>query len=80
MPVKKQTTEMKISPSPGEDTRVSFEVAASETGERLDRVVTARFPELSRTRVQELIDGELVQVDGLASKGAHRMHGGDTSD
>lgn len=80
MGVKKQITEAKISPATGEDTRVSFEVAAPEAGERLDRVVTARFPELSRTRVKELIDGGLVQVDGQASKGAHRLHGGEKID
>jgi 23S rRNA pseudouridine1911/1915/1917 synthase len=77
---KKQSTETNISPGSGDDTKVSFEVAASEAGERLDRVVTARFPELSRTRVKELIDGELVQVDGKPSKGAHRLHGGEKID
>jgi 23S rRNA pseudouridine1911/1915/1917 synthase len=80
MGVKKQITETKISPAAGEDTKVSFEVADSEAGERLDRVVTARFPELSRTRVKELIDGELVQVDSKPSKGAHRLHGGEKID
>ena len=80
MGVNKQITETKISPSAGEDTRVSFEVTAAEAGERLDRVVTARFPELSRTRVKELIDGGLVQVDGKASKGAHRLRGGEKID
>jgi 23S rRNA pseudouridine1911/1915/1917 synthase len=78
MGVKKQITETKISPYTG--ARVSFEVADSEVGERLDRVVTARFPELSRTRVKELIDGGLVQVDGKPSKGAHRLHGGEKID
>jgi 23S rRNA pseudouridine1911/1915/1917 synthase len=77
---KKQSTETNISPDAGDDTKVSFEVAASEAGERLDRVVTARFPELSRTRVKELIDGGLVQVDGKPSKGAHRLHGGEKID
>lgn len=80
MGVKKQNTEMKISPGVGEGTRVSFEVADSEAGERLDRVVTARFPELSRTRVKELIDGGLVQIDGKPSKGARRLHGGEKID
>jgi 23S rRNA pseudouridine1911/1915/1917 synthase len=80
MGIKKQNTEMKISPAAGDDTKVSFEVAASEAGERLDRVATARFPELSRTRVKELIDGGLVQVDGKPSKGAHRLHGGEKID
>ena len=54
-----------------------FEVAESEAGDRLDRVVTSHFPELSRTRVKELIDGGLVQVDGKASKVAHRLHRGE---
>jgi 23S rRNA pseudouridine1911/1915/1917 synthase len=80
MGAKKQSTETNISPGPVAATKVSFEVAASEAGERLDRVVTARFPELSRTRVKELIDGELVQVDGTPSKGAHRLHGGEKID
>jgi 23S rRNA pseudouridine1911/1915/1917 synthase len=80
MGVKKQSTETNISPGTGEGTKVSFHVADSETGERLDRVVTARFPELSRTRVKELIDGGLVQVDGKPSKGAHRLHEGEKID
>lgn len=77
MGVKKQSTEKKTSPDQGERSKVSFETVASEAGERLDRVVTARCPELSRTRVKELIDGELVQVDGKPSKGSHRLHGGE---
>ena len=59
---------------------LSFEVLISEAGDRLDRVVTARCPELSRTRVRELIDGGLVQVDGKSSKGSHRLHGGEKVD
>jgi 23S rRNA pseudouridine1911/1915/1917 synthase len=56
----------------------SFEVVADETGDRLDHAVAARYPELSRTRVKELIDGELVLVDGKPSKAAHRLHAGET--
>jgi 23S rRNA pseudouridine1911/1915/1917 synthase len=56
---------------------LSFEVLAGETGERLDHAVAARYPELSRTRVKELIDGELVLVDGKPSKAAHRLHAGE---
>jgi 23S rRNA pseudouridine1911/1915/1917 synthase len=56
---------------------VSFEVLADETGDRLDHAVAARYPELSRTRVKELIDGELVLVDGKPSKAAHRLHAGE---
>jgi len=54
-----------------------FEVLADETGDRLDHAVAARYPELSRTRVKELIDGELVLVDGKPSKAAHRLHAGE---
>ncbi len=77
MGVKKKTLETEISSSRGDGSKVSFETATSEAGDRLDRVVTARFPELSRTRVKELIDGGLVQVDGKPSKGSHRLHGGE---
>ena len=44
-----------------------------EAGERLDRYLAARLPELSRTRIQELIEAELVLVNGKPSKGAHRL-------
>jgi 23S rRNA pseudouridine1911/1915/1917 synthase len=56
---------------------LSFEVLADETGDRLDHAVASRYPELSRTRVKELIDGELVLVNGKPSKAAHRLHAGE---
>jgi 23S rRNA pseudouridine1911/1915/1917 synthase len=55
----------------------SFVVALSESGDRLDRIVTAHCPELSRTRVKELIDAGLVRIDGKPSKSAHHLHGGE---
>jgi 23S rRNA pseudouridine1911/1915/1917 synthase len=76
---KKPTSPQLPDATPREPT-VSFEVTPSEAGDRLDRVVTARYPELSRTRVRELIDGELVLVDGKPSKGAHRLHSGEKVD
>jgi 23S rRNA pseudouridine1911/1915/1917 synthase len=54
-----------------------FVVPSEEAGERLDRVVTSHCPDLSRTRVQELIEGALVLLDGRATKGSHRVHGGE---
>jgi 23S rRNA pseudouridine1911/1915/1917 synthase len=62
---------------PKENFVLSFEVLDSEIGDRLDHAVAARYPELSRTRVKELIDGELVLVDGKPSKGSHRLHTGE---
>jgi 23S rRNA pseudouridine1911/1915/1917 synthase len=44
-----------------------------DAGERLDRYLTAQLPELSRTRIQELIEAGLVLVDGKPSKGSHRL-------
>ena len=49
----------------------------SEVGQRLDRFVAAQCPELSRTRVQELIEAGLVLVDSRAAKGSHRLRGGE---
>ncbi len=46
---------------------------------RLDRFVAAQCPDLSRTRVQELIDSGLVLVNGVAAKkGAATIRGGET--
>jgi 23S rRNA pseudouridine1911/1915/1917 synthase len=52
-------------------------VAESDAGERLDRYLAAQLPELSRTRIQELIAEGLVLVDGTPTKGAHRLHAGE---
>ena len=49
----------------------------SHAGQRLDRYLAAQLPELSRTRIQELIESDLVLVDGKPSKGAHRLRGGE---
>jgi 23S rRNA pseudouridine1911/1915/1917 synthase len=52
-------------------------VDENDAGERLDRYLAARLPELSRTRIQELIEAALVLVDGKPSKGAHRLRAGE---
>jgi 23S rRNA pseudouridine1911/1915/1917 synthase len=54
-----------------------FVVLPEEAGQRLDRVVTSHCPDLSRTRVQELIEGSLVLLNGRAAKGSHRLRGGE---
>ena len=55
-----------------------FAVAPEEAGQRLDRIVTAHCAELSRTRVQELIEAGLVLVDErVAKKGSQHLHGGE---
>jgi 23S rRNA pseudouridine1911/1915/1917 synthase len=55
-----------------------FDVAPEETGQRLDRVVTAHCAALSRTRIQELIEAGLVSIDGRAAvKGSQQLRGGE---
>lgn len=54
-----------------------FVVSAEDAGERLDRYVAARLPELSRTRIQELIEADLIRVNGRASKGSRRLRAGE---
>ena len=49
----------------------------TDAGTRLDRFVAAHCPDLSRSRVQELIDGGLVLVNGKPSKSAQKLRGGE---
>ena len=48
-----------------------------DAGLRLDRVVAHHCPQLSRTRVQELIEGGLVLLNGKTAKDSHKVHAGD---
>jgi len=55
-----------------------FEVPAEDAGQRLDRYLAAQLPELSRTRVQQLIDAGHVRANGAAAKRSYRLAPGDT--
>jgi 23S rRNA pseudouridine1911/1915/1917 synthase len=52
-------------------------VEPASAGARLDRWLSERVTDLSRARLQSLIRGGLVRVDGAASKAAHRLRGGE---
>lgn len=52
-------------------------VDAAQAGERLDRYVTARLPELSRTRVQALIEAGEVCVGARTGRASTRVAAGD---
>lgn len=52
-------------------------VDSSAVGTRLDRFVSARAPELSRSRVQELIETGLVLVNASAAKPSYKLRAGD---
>jgi 23S rRNA pseudouridine1911/1915/1917 synthase len=53
-------------------------VAPAAAGARLDRWLADAVPDLSRARIQALIDAGCVRVDGAVYKAAHRVHGGET--
>ena len=53
-------------------------VAPADAGERLDRWLAARVPEVSRARLQSLIEDGHVRVDGVARKRAYRLQGGES--
>ena len=58
-----------------EDTVIEFQ--AQVEGERIDKLVVARVPELSRSAVQKMIRGGLVTVNGKEVKSNYRARLGD---
>jgi len=52
-------------------------VEPASAGARLDRWLSERLTELSRAKLQALIRGGLVRVDGAVSRAAHRLRGGE---
>lgn len=60
------------------DNHAEFVVSSEEAGQRLDRFLAAQLPELSRNRVQSLIDDGYVLVDGIAKKPSHRVSADET--
>jgi len=65
-----------------EDTEIedgvrSFVADAAAAGMRLDAYLAQAIPEISRARVQMLIEAGQVRVDGAAAKGKQKMRGGE---
>jgi 23S rRNA pseudouridine1911/1915/1917 synthase len=55
----------------------ALSVPARDAGARLDRWLAAQVPELSRARLQALIDDGRVRVDGRVPKASRRLTGGE---
>ncbi len=53
-------------------------VAAEDVGQRLDRYLALRLPQLSRTRIQELIAEQRVLVAGRPARASHRVSEGES--
>ena len=56
---------------------VTFLVATEDSGVRLDQFLVAKLADVSRARVQQLIEQELVLVAGKAGKASMRLRGGE---
>ena len=61
-----------------EDGVRTFTADAAAAGKRLDAYLAQAIPEISRARVQMLIEAGQVRVDGATPKGKHKLHGGET--
>jgi 23S rRNA pseudouridine1911/1915/1917 synthase len=55
-----------------------FSVDVEDAGTRLDHYLVAHLPDVSRARVQALIDDEKILVDGKGSKPSYKLRGGET--
>lgn len=56
---------------------VTFTVEEGQTGERIDKFVAERMPEVSRTQAQDLIDQESILVNGAKTKSNYKVRTGD---
>lgn len=66
-------------PTVPDDPEISeFLVSAEDAGLRLDRFLAAQLPEVSRNRIQSLMEDGHVFVDGSAKKPSHRVAQGET--
>jgi 23S rRNA pseudouridine1911/1915/1917 synthase len=54
-----------------------FTVAPEHAGRRLDRFLASQLTELSRSRIQSLMEEGRVWVDGIARKASHRVEPGE---
>jgi 23S rRNA pseudouridine1911/1915/1917 synthase len=54
-----------------------FEVMPEDAGERVDRWLSARFPDHSRTQIQRWIQDGLVTVDGAPPRASHAVEAGE---
>ncbi len=61
----------------GEDGVRSFTADAAAAGMRLDAYLAGSLPEISRARVQMLIEAGQVRVDGAEAKGKAKLKGGE---
>jgi len=54
-----------------------FEAGGDDSGQRLDVFLAGENPDLSRSHIQKLVAGGLVEVNGLQARAGYRVKGGD---
>ena len=57
--------------------RVNLEVPNERAGERLDRLLSDMCPEFSRSRIQKLIAGGMIDLNGSSGRASQRVSEGD---
>jgi len=57
---------------------VELDVHISAAGQRVDQFLAGKFPELSRSYLQTLIDEGKVKVDGMVCRRSQRLHPGES--
>ena len=62
---------------PADHEPVTLTVSAEAAGQRLDQFITAQLPDLSRSRVQQLLRDELVLVNAASAKASLKLRGGE---
>jgi len=60
-----------------ENPQAEARATSADEGRRLDRFLSEHVPDLSRTRIQELIRDGHVRVDGRLAKASHRLSAGE---
>lgn len=55
-----------------------FAVLPEDAGQRLDRFIVSQLPDLSRSRVQLLMQEGRIQVNGVSCKASHRVASGES--
>src|SRR5207237_341552 len=54
-----------------------YRSTAEDAGKRLDQFLVTHLPEISRVRVQQLIEQQIILVNGLQAKPSFRLRGGE---
>ena len=55
----------------------TLRVPAEDSGQRLDQWLVAHLPDISRVRVQQLIEQKKILIGGDTPKPSFRLHGGE---